>query len=322
MEMTKIFYCVTCAPILGFCGAWFVARYGMKLSIIDRACERSSHSGNIPKGGGVGILIAFIFVSVLLGMDTFFWIPAVCLSLVSLMGDMVDLPVFLRLLVQMLCSTIALTGYFFPVTIPYYFLFPGFIFFMVGTANIYNFMDGINGIAGITSVVAFGLIAVYAHTLGAGGQYVILAVSIALSSLAFLYFNLPAARVFMGDVGSVMLGFVFALVVIGVARNLLDFFCMAGFLFLFYMDELTTMAVRVKNKESLTKAHRRHVYQLLANEIGVAHWKVSIGYGLFQLVIGLSIVFLRPYGIVPVFLLYAACSIVFVKVSCIIREKV
>jgi Fuc2NAc and GlcNAc transferase len=183
-------------------------------------------------------------------------------------------------------------------------------------------MDGINGIAGITAVIAFGLLAFYAKSIGADEMYIVLSVSIALSSLSFLYFNIPVARVFMGDVGSVLLGFVFALIVIFIARDMNDFICMSGFLFLFYLDELTTMAERLKNGESLAKAHRKHLYQLLANEMGNAHWKISFGYGIFQLMIGLAIIFLQSYGIIFVFLLYAACSIGFIRVSNIIRKKV
>lgn len=55
--------------------------------------------------------------------------------------------------------------------------------------------------------------------------------------------------------------------------------CLAGFLFPFYADELTTLVVRIKDGDKLTRPHRRHVYQLLANEMGVDHWKVSVGYG-------------------------------------------
>ena len=93
----------------------------------------------------------------------------------------------------------------------------------------------------------------------------------------------------MGDVGSILLGFVFAGMVVFLSGNLLDFICMAGFLFPFYADELNTMIVRLRDGENLTKPHRRHLYQLLANEYGIAHWKVSLGYGLFQLIVGISI---------------------------------
>ena len=73
---------------------------------------------------------------------------------------------------------------------------------------------------------------------------------------------------------------------------------MASFLFPFYVDELTTVIIRLKDGENLTKPHRRHYYQLLANEKGIAHWKVSVGYGVFQVAVGISVLMVRGYGVV------------------------
>ena len=321
MEMIIFVLCLTGAILLGAGGAELVARYGVELNLMDQASQRSSHRGSVPKGGGIGILAAFALCSVLLGISNFFWMPAVCLSLVSLAGDRVDLPVLFRLFMQFACAILAMVNVL-PLTgVSSAILLPFMIVFIVGTANIYNFMDGIDGIAGITGVIAFGLLGGYAQKLGADASSVVLSLSIAVSCLAFLYFNLPVARVFMGDVASVLLGFVFALVVICVARNFIDFMCMAGFLWLFYLDEVTTMAVRIKNGESLTTAHRKHLYQLMANEMGILHWKISLGYGAVQLMIGLAAIFLCPYGIVFIFLLYAVCAFVFVRLSNLVRKK-
>ena len=77
-------------------------------------------------------------------------------------------------------------------------------------------------------------------------------------------------------------GFVFAGIVIWISRSLLDFFCATAFIFPFYADELITLVVRIKDRDRLTKPHRKHLYQLFANEKGIAHWKVSAGYGLIQ----------------------------------------
>ncbi len=117
------------------------------------------------------------------------------------------------------------------------------IVFIVGTANFYNFMDGINGIAGISGAVGFGLLAFV--TYNTQSEIGLLAACMALTCLGFLPFNLPRARVFMGDVGSILLGSVFAGLVYLSSSTLLDFLCLASFLFLFYADELTTMIVRL-----------------------------------------------------------------------------
>jgi len=131
----------------------------------------------------------------------------------------------------------------------------------------------------------------------------------------------PKARVFMGDVGSVLLGFVFAGLVVWVSRSLLDFVCAASFLFPFYADELTTLVVRIKDGDRLTRPHRRHLYQLLANEYGIEHWQVSLGYGLSQLIIGVSILLIKNIGILAVIsaLLFYFCC--FIGMSCAVRGK-
>ena len=110
------------------------------------------------------------------------------------------------------------------------------------------------------------------------------------------YFIPKHAR--MGDIGSILLGFVFAEMVVVFSTNFLDFICLASFLFPFYADELTTMYVRLKGHENLTQPHRRHLYQLLANELAIPHWKISVGYGLMQFVVGASVIFLKPLGLV------------------------
>ena len=81
--------------------------------------------------------------------------------------------------------------------------------------------------------------------------------------------------------------------------------CLASFLFPFYADEFNTMLVRIRKGENLLHAHRKHIYQLLANEKQIPHWKVSMGYGLFQAAVGLSVLWVKPLGFTPVIVLLA-----------------
>ena len=92
--------------------------------------------------------------------------------------------------------------------------------------------------------------------------------------------------------------------------------------FPFYADELTTMVLRLKDGEKLFNPHRRHLYQLLANELNIAHWKVSAGYGIFQLIVGLSVLALKPFGIWVILCLLTAYLCGFVCVSCAVRLRV
>jgi len=187
-------------------------------------------------------------------------------------------------------------------------------------------MDGINGIASITDIIGFGLITLYYYqflhiNMMPVSRFTVLAACIAFSCLGFLPFNMPKAKVFMGDVGSILLGFVFAGLIIKLSRSFLDFVCMAAFLFPFYADELTTIWIRFRNHEKLSQPHRKHLYQLFVNEYQIAHWKITMLYGLTQLIIGLSIILVHNYGLSIVLLLLTFYFIIFILISFHFRRK-
>jgi Fuc2NAc and GlcNAc transferase len=286
---------------MGATGAWLVSRHGISLGLVDTPNQRSSHRTPIPKGGGVGILAAFVVVSLAAQVPMNFWLPSTLIALLSLFADKLDFSPKLRLLFQFLAAVILTAG------LRYYNIANGIeivlVFvsavFIVGTANFYNFMDGINGIAGLTGLVGFGLLALLQLDSGDHPRFTSISIGIALACLGFLPFNMPTARVFLGDVGSVLLGFVFAGIVTSVAGNAIEFLCLTSFLFPFYADEICTMAVRIREGENLLMPHRRHIYQLLANEKGIPHWKISLGYGVLQLAVALSAFFVKPFGLVP-----------------------
>lgn len=308
---------------VGAAGAWLIAGMPFREHLLDAPNERSSHTIPTPRGGGVGILAAFIMAGLTLRIPTTFLFAAILVSAVSFYGDYIRISVKFRLVVQLLAALIFLFPLLPHLTAHYalsnfaaspflfFLILPLIFLYLIGTANFYNFMDGINGIAGLSGVVAFGLMGLY--TLYHPGPDVfqttlsLLSLCIALACLGYLPFNMPRARVFMGDVGSILLGFVFAALVLMLSRNWLEMVCFAALLFPFYMDELTTMAVRLRDGENLIQSHRRHLYQLLANELGIDHWKISISYGLVQLAIGVGVLLAYPCGVHAVLLFLATC---------------
>ena len=322
--------------VLGGAGAWLISRWGTTIGLLDRSNDRSSHDGIIPKGGGIGIMAAFLLASWVLGLPLLFWISIGLTALVSLYGDRNEIQPKVRLCIQFMAGVVLLVGIFhwegrgWPV----YVLIPVFSVFVVGTANYYNFMDGINGIAGITGIVGFGLLAWFGALSGSPAPLLILAICMGLACFGFLPFNMTKARVFMGDVGSVLLGFVFAGLVVGLSHSLNDFVVLCAFLFPFYADELTTLYVRIKDEfpsgrmnrmiglmDRLMKPHRRHVYQLLANEMRVDHWKVSVGYGLLQALVGIGALMLRGYGTLVVVVFLGVCFVGFWGLGCWVRKR-
>jgi Fuc2NAc and GlcNAc transferase len=193
--------------------------------------------------------------------------------------------------------------------------------YIVGTANMYNFMDGINGIAAITGAIGFFLLGGFSLSSGAGAKLPLLLFTVAVACLGFLPFNFPRARVFMGDTGSTFLGFLFAGTTVYLARDLNDFFVLIACLFPFYADELTTMLVRVRDRENITQAHRRHLYQLLANEGQWPHWQVTLAYGLGQIVIASMAWWLRSRGLLPLLIMLATFFAGFAILSAQVRKK-
>ncbi len=294
-----------------------VCGIGPKLRLVDMPNFRSSHSTPTPRGGGIGISLAFIIMGMFFTKE--YLLIAMCgaASLIGLSSDLLNVSSKIRLALHISISTIFTLVFMNTSYLAYgYIAVPIAIFFVIfltGSANIYNFMDGINGIAGIMAVVSFGLVSLFSFAAHGMTPVIILTVSIVFSSLGFLKFNVPNARVFMGDVGAIFLGFTFAAVVMFLAKSLLDFICLASFLFVFYMDEVITMFIRLKDGENLLLPHRRHLYQILANEAGLPHWKVSCGYGMLQLLIGLTVLLFRPIGalfVIAGLVLYFAAFVV------------
>jgi Fuc2NAc and GlcNAc transferase len=322
---------------LGALGAWLVAGIPFREHLLDAPSERGSHAVPTPRGGGAGILAAFILAGLTLRIPTTFLFAAILLSAVSFYGDYFRISVKFRFLVQFLTALMLI----FPLlprlssafslsasgNSPFLFflILPLAVLFLVGTANLYNFMDGINGMAGLSGAIAFGLLGACAlhhpapDPLQKGLS--LLAICISLACLGYLPFNMPRARVFMGDVGSILLGFVFAALVVILARNCLEMVCFAALLFPFYADGLTTMAVRLHDHENLTVPHRRHLYQLLVNELGIAHARVTLLYGVFQLTVGVAALAICGRGVWPVLFFLTCCVTGFTLVSARVRKR-
>ncbi len=273
--------------ISAFC-SFLVCRYGYKISLIDFPNERSSHSKPTPRGGGIGIWITYTLIGVFVFKHQSIIFISSGIGLLGLLEDCFNLSSKLRLTIQIICATIVVYSCTKITVMPIEIIFfLSSVLFVVGTTNFYNFMDGINGIAGLTGVVAFGLIALFSYYIAHDFEVTLVCISIASACIGFLPFNLPNARLFMGDVGSLLLGFVFALFVIKLSFSINEFMCLIMFLCAFYADAIITIYYRYKKGENLMQAHRKHLYQYLSNELGFTHGKISLLYTFIQLLFGL-----------------------------------
>lgn len=282
--------------LISVLSCFVVARLFERVGWVDMPTARASHSRPTPKGGGIGLVLAFCGTSFFLQVPVVFWMPGFLLAGLSFVNDVRDLSARIRLLAQAgaACVTLGYGVWAEYVVWPIW-LLPLAVFFVVATTNCYNFMDGINGMAGISGLVAFTLLqwhqgfdpSLY-HALPLAG--------ITGALIGFLPFNVPKARLFMGDVGSIYLGFVFAVSICVMAETWTDFLVLSSFLFTFFADEAVTVVERLFRRESLLVPHRRHLYQFFVNELGMPHWKVSLAYALVQSVFAMAIMYMSQFG--------------------------
>jgi Fuc2NAc and GlcNAc transferase len=263
--------------------------YAQQRQLLDIPNERSSHSLPTPKGGGIAIVLVFIAVASYLyffaELSTDLFLLLLCVlpvSIVSLLDDIFILSAKIRLLVQSISALFALyiLGGVSSINLGLISIdglwinIVAFISILWFT-NLYNFLDGLDGYAAAEAV--FVGVSVYILFQNELGLY------LALASLGFLVFNWPKASLFMGDVGSAPIGFIFAILMLYDAGDS-NFLTWIILLSLFWFDATITLFRRFMNKEKLSQAHKKHMYQRL-NQAGWSHQKVLIASIIFNLFI-------------------------------------
>jgi len=286
-----------------FAGAIFVCSAGLTyvmarfVRFMDLPNARSSHSHPVPKAGGIAIVATFVVGSLVIYSyadvaridDRYFWgyvASAVLLAVVSLVDDILHRTFVAKILAQVLCAGVVLASgvVIDRLAVPYWgelTLGPaGYaltFLWILGLTNTYNFMDGLDGLAAGVAVIAAAFLCAIAFQQKSVFVYVSSYVLLA-GAAGFLVFNLPPARIFMGDVGSAFLGFTFAtLAVIGASLDLgrLSFYIVPLLLFHFVFDTVFTFFRRLLRGEKVYVGHRTHLYQLL-NRLGYSHRAVSL----------------------------------------------
>lgn len=290
---------------------WLVRRNAPRLGLIDQPNHRSSHRQPTPRGGGIGIVLGAasgLTVAFVAGaaMPVSVWTVlavATVVGVVGLVDDFRRLPPTFRLVAQGIAAAavIATTGPMKALPLPApldlgFASIAGWIFsllWIMALTNFFNFMDGIDGLAGGQAVASFlGVVLA-----GWSEDATLLAACAGAASLGFLVHNWSPARVFMGDVGSGFLGFLIAALpfLAPIDRRTDSTLAVAIGMTLFLLDPLETLFRRAAAKKNLTAAHREHIYQQFV-EPGESAGAVSGGLvaaGLALSVLG-AITFLRP----------------------------
>ncbi len=280
--------------------AGFAARAILgRLGVVDRPNERSSHDRPVVRGGGISLLIgaavAGYAAAPLNAAPGFAWLAlaVVVLTAVSFLDDLRSRSPVLRFGVQAGAAIVALSalgltgGIASTPTASAIFATVGFLW-IIGYTNAFNFMDGINGIAGMQVVTTGAGTALVALTAGAGRTHpaVVLAIVLAGAGAGFLPHNFPRARMFLGDVGSAPIGFLLAVLAFWLARDL-GWYLLGAFGLLhanFVLDTAFTLGRRIRKGENWLQPHREHFYQRLVRT-GRTHLFVTSAEGLLQVLV-------------------------------------
>ena len=268
---------------------WMVGKlktYLLQQNIVDTPNERTLHQGTIPRGGGL-VIVLFLIAAASVSMMLFplkkvvmILLTSICAwSLLSWMDDKIDLSSTSRFCNQILIALfivfalspiseliltenmrVQLSGYAYFLT----------VLWVVWMANLYNFMDGMDGLAASQAIIAGITLSIWFYQADA---YAISLLCIVLSSATygFLLWNWAPAKIFMGDVGSITLGGLFAsLAIVGVSYFDMSFISFVILFSVFIFDATITLLRRAINKEKLWLAHRSHFYQRAA-QCGFKH---------------------------------------------------
>lgn len=267
-----------------------------KFNIIDKPNERSSHLKIVLRGGGVIFSIGLWMWSIAFGFPYPWLLAGVTLaSGISFADDIHSLPDSLRLVVQFSSMILMIQEIGFLQLNLWWLVIIALISF-VGFMNIFNFMDGVNGITGGYSL-ALLLPMLLLVNKGVDFIYPSFLIVMILGVLVFCIFNFRPkgkARCFAGDVGSIGMAMI-VLFGTGMLISKTGDFSWFPILWLVYgVDGVLTLCHRIMLHENLGQAHRKHVYQLMANELKMEHTKVSALYTCLQLSISLGAIYLVP----------------------------
>lgn len=298
--MNSIVAVLLCAPVCTFLGTGLIRRYALRRDIIDVPGERSSHSVPVPRGGG----LAFVAV-ILLGGAALLLLGAVSPRLFAAMaggGGMVALVGWLddkgglrrriRFAAHLFAAAWALWLLPAPQTVSLGFAeiswgWLGQAFFFLALAwmiNSYNFMDGIDGLAG-----GEGIAVAFAGACIVGGESRFAALLVAAALPGFFVWNWPRAKIFMGDVGSGFLGYVLGVLWLATADTPAGFWGWPILLAAFIADATITLFWRIARGERWRDSHCSHAYQCAARRWG--HIRVTLG------VAGINVLWLVPWAV-------------------------
>ena len=269
-------------------------RIADKCNIIDKPNQRSSHSSIVLRGGGIIFVLGLWIWAAFFGFHNIWFLIAVTLVAgVSFIDDIHSLPDSVRLVAQFAAMALM----FYQLDMLHWNMWGIILIAMivcVGASNIINFMDGVNGITGAYAMASLLPLFLLNKELGFADESLIAVV--ALADIVFCCFNFRPkgkAKCFAGDVGSIGVAYILLFLIGSLILATGDVTYLI-LLLVYGVDGCLTICHRILLHENLGEAHRKHAYQLMANELRIGHVKVASFYALLQLAVSLGFIYLCP----------------------------
>ena len=262
-----------------------------RYNIIDKPNHRSAHTEITLRGGGIIFWFSALLYFVQNTQNAFcFFIGITIMSLVSFWDDIQSLPSKVRLLAHFLAITIVFYSLNLFEILPVYLIVTAYVFF-IGIINAYNFMDGINGITGLYTLVCFASFLYVNENIVQfiDSKFLIYPI---IASAVFLFFNFrKKAKCFAGDIGSIGIAFwiVYVLLQLILKTNSLVWIL---FLAVYGIDSVCTIIHRLYLRENIFEAHRHHFYQILSNDYKIQHRIVALSYAFLQILVSFLVIWL------------------------------
>lgn len=272
-------------------------------NIVDHPCQRRTHKQVTPRGGGLAIVMVFISFILFYHLSFHAYealLPAFVIAMIGFWDDIRSLSPRLRLFIQFFCAILSIyliADYkifhqILGLNLPLWLCLSLAILFIVWSTNLYNFMDGVNGLAAIQAVCLSFFMAYLAFS-ESYQEWGYLWLILACGAAGFLVWNFPIAKIFLGDVGSYFFGFVFSVMLLKGATLHENWFW-SGIIILGYfnVDATLTLILRVWNRFSFLEAHRTHAYQMFWQKYNQNHLIVTLS------ILTLNLCWLMPWAYV------------------------
>ncbi|QXP55241.1 UDP-GlcNAc--UDP-phosphate GlcNAc-1-phosphate transferase [Cellulophaga sp. HaHa_2_95] len=293
-----------------------------KYNITDVPNERSSHQTITIRGGGIIFPIAIIFFFLVFDFQyPYFLIGLILTAIISFLDDIFTLKNSIRIVVHLV--SIVLIVYQIEMSGMNLIWFLPLVFFATGLINIFNFMDGINGLTGLyaTTVISAMLYVNYFQSTFIDNHFLLFTL---ISLLVFCFYNVrKKALFFAGDIGSLSIGLII-LFSLGTLITKTENFIYIFFILVYLLDGGITILERFFiHKENIFKPHKKHLYQLLVDKKGFSHLKTAGCFAISQAVMSASVIYFNSKSntLIPVLLLVALYLFIYILIKASILKK-